>query len=788
MTRRNHHVRWLVLASGVLGAALIVALALLWRTSEPGRPTALERWRGAAAPLNVVLITVDTLRADRLGSYGSRRVATPNMDALAAEGVRFDNAASAVPFTLPAHSTLMTGTYPPHHGVRENVGYTLDDSLPTLAERLAAGGWTTGGFVSAFVLDSRWGIGRGFSTYFDDFDPQESGSTNLGSVQRDGAETIDAAVSWLGGQPQRPLFLWLHLFEPHDPYTPPEPYLGRYAGRPYDGEVAYADALVGRFREALEQRGLLDSSLLILTGDHGEGLGQHREGFHGFFVYDSTVRVPLIVRPPFPDLAGTVIAEPVSHVDLLPTILEAVGQPVPEHAQGRSLLPLLEAGDEAGGRERAVYSESMYPLLHYGWAPLRSIRTSRYKFIDAPQPELYDLTADPLEETNVLRQQRQVSSGLRERLQALVSAIEAGDRSPSRPVDMDEETLQQLEALGYLAGRGGVSIEDEGARERADPKERIDLHQLVMSAQSSLGKGEVDAAGVLLEQALAEDSSMVDAHQMLGTIAMQKERFGEAGDHFAAALEVKDDHLASLYGLANAYRRMGREEEALLGFKRLLQLHPGDSKAAVAAADLLNREDRRSEAIAVLETALEQEKPAALLFNQLGELRALDGDSLAAVRLFERALAVNEDLVVGRFNLAVLYVEQGRTDEAVALYEGVVERAPRHFQALFNVGRLYGRRGETAKQQRSWEAAIAANPDFVVGYFYLAKLLMDRGEELTRAEKLVREGLVRDPEHRTGPLGYYVLADILNRTGESRQAAQAAETGRRIEAEQQGGA
>lgn len=771
--------------------ALLLAAAAFLLLRAPAARTPGEAWsrlarRAGIERLDVVLVTIDTLRADRLGSYGSASATTPNLDALAAEGVRFANAATTVPFTLPAHSSLMTGTYPPYHGVRENVGYELDARLPTLASSLAAGGWVTGGFVSTFVLDSRWGIGRGFATYFDDFDPAVSASGNLASVQRDGAETVAAAVDWLDRRPPGPFFLWLHLFEPHDPYEPPEPYRSRHAGRPYDGEVAYADALVGRLREALEARGLFDRALVVVTGDHGEGLGQHGEGFHGFFVYDSTVRVPLIVRPPFRQLAGGVVDAAVSHVDLLPTILEAAGRPVPEHAQGRSLVPLLLGREEPPGVERQVYSESMYPLVHYGWAPLRSLRTRDYKLIAAPLPELYELASDPGEQVNLVQRRRRLATELAGELEAMAGRIGAADREPAGRAELDEETLSQLAALGYLAGRGGVAIDEEHARERADPKDRIELHQLVMAAQSELGKGELDAARGRLEEALDRDATMVDAHQMLGTIAMREERFPEAAASFQAALAVKDDHLASLFGLASAYRRMGRAEEALVGFRRLLALDPDDVKAVAAVADLLAADGRAAEAVAVLETALAREDPPALLLNQLGELEAVAGEGEAAAEHFRQALAAKPELVAARFNLAVLTEEAGRLDEAIALYEETIERAPGHFEAQFNLGRLYGRRGEPRRQLELWEAAIASNPDFARGYFYLAKLLMDRGEDLARAEALVREGLAKDASHRAGPLGYYVLADILNRTGRGREAAQAAATGRRIEREASG--
>jgi arylsulfatase A-like enzyme/Tfp pilus assembly protein PilF len=770
--------------------ALLVVVGLMAACGrQDAGSTGARGWLELAGDLppertNVVLVTLDTLRADRLSSYGSRRVSTPAIDRLADEGVLFTNAASTVPFTLPAHSSLMTGTYPPRHGVRENVGYVLDKSLPTLAERLAAGGWSTAGFVSAFVLDSRWGIGRGFETYFDEFETEEGQRANMGSVQRDGAETVAEAVRWLDERPAGPFFLWLHLFDAHDPYRPPEPFKSRYPRSPYDAEVAYVDSLVGRFRAALEERGLLDETLLVLTADHGEGLGQHKEGFHGFFVYDSTVRVPLIVRPPFAELAGRVVEAPVSHVDLLPTILDATGQPHPDALQGVSLLPLLLGDVDETSSDRVVYSESLYPLLHYGWAPLRSVRTRDFKFIDAPQAELYSLAGDPGETENVLRREPQVSRDLKARLDELRERIEIDAPAETAEPELDEETLAQLQALGYAAGSGGVSLEEEGERPRADPKDRIELHQLIMAAQSDIGAENPERAEERLRRAIAEDPTILEGHQMLGEVAARAERWEEAAEHFQQALALEESHEPALFGLARTYQKLGRSEDALVGFRRLAELDPQATRPAMAMADVLLAEGRRDEAIAELERVAGVEEAPVLLLNRLGELLVEEGRTGAAEELFQRAIRSETELGQPYYNLAVLREESGDAVGAMTLYHQALERAPSHYQAQFNLGRLHGALGQLDEQQRLYEAAIASNEEFVRGYYFLAKLLLDRGGDLARAEELTRQGLEKDPDGvRAGPLGYYVLADILNRQRRSAEAARAAETGRRIQAE-----
>ena len=759
--------------------AAAVGSGLLMVSCRASEPTWEDLVDGLDGDLNVVLVTIDTLRADFLSSYGSTRASTPHLDRLAREGTLFSNAATTVPFTLPAHSSIMTGTYPPYHGVRENVGYYLGDENRTLAQMLSEAGWQAAGFVSAFVLDARWGIGRGFDLYLDDFDVASMEQINLGSVQREGSETVAEAVQWLDGRPEGPFFLWVHLFDPHDPYTPPEPYKSQYPQDPYAGEVAYTDSLIGELRAALEERGLLDTSLVIVTGDHGEGLGEHSENYHGYFVYDSTTLIPLIVRSPFPELAGRVVDSAVSHVDIQPTILAATRAPPSESAQGESLLPLL-LGAPAND-DRIVYTESYYPLFHYGWAPLRSVRSARYKFIDAPQPELFDLAVERPEQENVVRRDREVSRDLKERLDAMLATLDRPEGTETSQPDLDEETLRQLRALGYVAGRGEVAAEDEGDAPRADPKEKIVVHQSIMMAQSFIGQEQFEKAERRLTQALELDPGMIDAHQMLGHVAVRQKQHEKALGHFQRALALDGDHKTSLFGLANSYRQLGRIEEALVGFERLRSLNPSDSKAVVAIVEMRGALGQRTEALAILEEATARDDPPAILFNQLGEFLVLEGRGDEAIASFQRAIEGNERLSQPRFNLAVVWEGRGQSDRAIGLYEQTLQLAPENYQAQFNLGRLYGARGDLDRQQALYESSIESNPDFVRGYYFLAKLLMDRGADMERAEELARTGIDKDPDHRIGPLGYFVLADILNRSGRPAEARAAVQAARRIQ-------
>jgi arylsulfatase A-like enzyme/Tfp pilus assembly protein PilF len=768
-------------------AIVVTALATFGcgRAEQPEKPLEgpSDEWRGEIAPseLNVVLITIDTLRSDRVSSYGSDLVDTPNIDGFASEGVLFSNAASTVPFTLPAHSSILTGLYPPGHGVRENVGYTLDPSIPTLAEVLSDGGWNTAGFVSAFVLDGRWGIDRGFDHYFDDFDLADFDTPNLGSVQRSGDVTIAEAVRWLDGRPRdASFFLWLHLYDPHDPYTPPEPFKSQYPNRPYDGEVAYTDSLIGEFRQALEERGLLASSLVILTADHGEGLGDHGEGQHGFFVYDTTIHVSLIVRPPTAADGGRVVDSAVSHVDIFPTILDAVGLSAPKRVHGQSLLPVI-AGENVE-LNRGVYSESLYPLLHYGWAPLRAVRTDNRKLISAPRPEVFDVIADPREERDLSLEQPGVTEELENRLAELRAEIEIDAPATGAAPDIDAETLAQLQALGYAAGQGGVSLEEETDRPRADPKDKIGVHRTIMRAQS-LMRDDEEAAEKTLLAVLQTDPDVLDAHQMLGHLATTQKRFEDALEYFRRALELDSTHKNSLMGMAASYRALGRREEALVGFRRVLEVSGPDTRTSLAIADIEINLGNHDQAAEALSEAAETTEVPGLIHNKLGEVRAEQGRSDEAMALFSEAIAETDDFAVPYFNIAVLYEERGEAEPAIANYEKAIELAPKYYEAQFNLGRLLGYLGQVDRQQALWEASIESKPTFVQGYYYLSKLLMDRGGDLARAEELVRLGIEHDPDHEEGPLGYYVLADILNRMGRAAEARDAVATGQQIQAE-----
>src|SRR5882672_10267607 len=426
---------------------------------------------------NVVLITIDTLRADHLGSYGYQQIKTPNIDALAADGARFARAFTAVPVTLPSHTAMLTGTYPMLSGMHDFSGNKLSPQQPTLATVLKQSGYATGAVIAAAVLDSRFGLNQGFDFYYDHFDFNRLDEANLDEMERPGNQVADQALDWLAKNSQKKFFLWMHLYDPHFPYRPPEPYATEYASHLYDGEIAFADEQVGRLLRFLKNKGLYQNTIIVLSGDHGESLGEHGEKTHGFFIYNATMHVPLIVRLPGKSLALTV-DDPVSLVDLMPTVLSAVGLDIPSQVQGRSLLPILRG--EKGNRERTVYGETFLPRIHFNWSELRGAENAKYHFIDAPRPELYDLAKDPGELRNLFADKKAVAEEMRAKLMSLIREYSAG-KELAEKTGLDPALMERLKSLGYagFSGGGDPTITN---RDLPDPKDRIATYELISDA------------------------------------------------------------------------------------------------------------------------------------------------------------------------------------------------------------------------------------------------------------------------------------------------------------------
>jgi arylsulfatase A-like enzyme/Flp pilus assembly protein TadD len=760
-------------------AVVVAALVVLGVVRARRTPRSDEEARARVArlspkgPFNVVVVTLDTTRADRIGCYGNRDVETPNLDALCRDGVVFDNATAVVPLTFPSHSSIFTGLLPPHHGVRDNGGFFLDQDRTTLAERLKEAGYATGAFIGAWVLESRWGLAQGFQEYDDRFQLSKYKIISLGTVQKPGDEVMDGALRWLEEHQAERYFAWVHLYDPHAPYEAPEPFASRYPKNPYLAEIAYTDQVVGRLLSWLRDRGQLDRTIVVVTGDHGESLGEHGEGSHAYFIYGSTTHVPFIVRTPW-GLAGRRAAR-VSGVDVLPTVLDLVGLPPEPGIDGRSLVRLLF--DPEARLDRPAYSETYFTRYHYGWQQLRSLRDERYTYIDAPEPELYDVTDDPGESKNIYKMFSARAEPLRLALEALAKSASA--KAPERQA-LDPETLQRLAALGYV---GNVIDVDPHAL-LPDPKAKLHLFQMMNRAKDLAQDDKVDDAVVKMRQVVAEDPRIMDAHLTLGNWLVRLRRPDEAIDSFRQALSLKPDDDVALGNLARLYLSRGREKDALDAlqvFKTALEANPKNPQSWYQLATLYLDTGRLGEAEDTFKQAQAANPRMGAAYNGLGVIAFTRGRVDDAERLIRRGLELEPKLRTAQYNLGRIAEVRRDGAQAKARYEQELAVYPDNGKARFNLAQLWREGGDRERYLGELRRAVEQAPDFGPPYFFLAREELDAGR-LSAARDLASRGLKVAGASETAPLGHYVLADVYSREGDAARAREEADKGRRLEA------
>ena len=627
--------------------------------------------------LDVLLITIDTLRADALGSYGNASAATPWMDRLAEAGIRFDDAYTHNVNTLPSHATLLSGLYPHEHGVRDNSGFRFPGDVETLATLLKAQGYRTGAFVSAFVLDSQFGLARGFDVYEDSF--VDAGTQTAFLLQeRPGVETAALARAWLDADDERPSFAWVHLFEPHFPYAPPEPIAERFRSDPYHGDVAAADTALEPLLEPLFGP-LFESAddattLVILTSDHGEALGEHGEPTHGIFAYESSLKVPLILYQPRL-LEPRVVSKPVRLVDLLPTILDLVSVGEPVGLRGRSLLPLtVGTGDETTPE---IYFEALSAQLNLGWAPLFGVIQDGWKYIELPVPELYDLSRDPREETNLAASEVQRLRDLREELHAL-RALDTG----AAAIPETSDTRERLQALGYLSG-GGSSAKQSYA-EDDDPKRLIPLFRMLREVGDMYDTGDLASAQSLCRELLRRRPGMRMVLMYLAQIERDLGNLDAAVQALREAFALKPDDTQALALLASYLTQAGRPLEAVqLTEPHSHQLSP-DPEVLFVRGLALARLDRPREALAAFQKARELDPGNPMVPVYLGTFYLMGGQREQARAAYEQALDINPDTVRAHTSLAIMASEEGRIDEAIDHWRQAVDIDPQQSALLYS--------------------------------------------------------------------------------------------------------
>jgi arylsulfatase A-like enzyme/Tfp pilus assembly protein PilF len=623
----------------------------------------------APRDVNVLLITLDTTRADHLSCYNPGRARTPHLDSLAARGVRFVHATAQVPLTLPSHACIMTGSYPTVHGLRDMGGFVLESSHPTIASLSQAAGFSTGAFVGSRVVARHFGLSHGFEVYDDDM----GGETEEGKLpgvfpERRAGVVTDRALAWLKQNGQRKFFLWAHYYDPHAPYDPPEPFKRQYAQTPYDGEIAYMDAQVGRLLDGLDQLGLGSRTLIIAVGDHGESLGEHGELTHGIFLYDATLHIPLIIAGP--DVPhGKVIEDQVRSIDLHPTAMAFLRLPPSPEAQGVSLWPLMQQGTHV--RSNYSYGETLYPRTYMGWSELRAMRTDDWKFILAPRPELYDLHRDPGELQNLIAQHRTEA----EQYQQLIWKIAGtqGKTEKVTAVPMDAQTRRELESLGYVGG--GSTREIQLGVDAPDPKDRIAVMKLLEEGQKLLNTHDNTRAVQIMEQVLRQDPGNPMGHVCL---AMAFERAGQ----LERAVSVYEDAIQRgvltdiIYSrLGKVYLRLHQLEKAANVMNLSSQINPTDldNLRNLGTAELqLGHVDEAERAFKAM---THQNDHYSAAYNGLGLVAIQRGDANAARHDFEKAIELNSAEVEPLLNLGILYDKAGDKTEALRYYQQFLAKA-----------------------------------------------------------------------------------------------------------------
>jgi arylsulfatase A-like enzyme/Flp pilus assembly protein TadD len=707
------------LRHAVLLAATLASIPAL---SGCNRIEASRSDRGRPVPTgpNVLLVTIDTLRADHVGAYGASGHVTPALDRLAAEGILFENAIAATPLTLPSHSSILTGMSPPEHAVRNNGIFRLDESRETLAERFREAGYDTGAVLGAFVLDARFGLDQGFDFY--DFSASSRRASETGYPERPAEEVTDVALRWLGARKRPFFFLWLHYYDPHAAYKPPPSFEQRFPGRPYDGEIAYVDEQVERVFRALRSAGEWHRTLVVVTSDHGESLGEHGERTHAYTLYDAVLRVPLLIRGPGVPAARRV-PEVVSAVDVAPTILARAGLAPLGDAGGRDLSPLWRA--EPGFDSRPAYAETLATQLDHGWAPLFAMRTDRYLFVRAPRPELYDVESDPGQLTNLLEDPSAAAAEAAGILDRAVDAVLADQRKAER-LPLDAETREQLRALGYAPAEGPVP--ETGT----DPKDGLPLLEAYVIAAGEYSLGRLDQAEARATRLLPELPRSPQLHDLLARIYMDQ------GD-----LELAIHHAETAVRLVP---EAGRHHDRL----GLVRLAAGDVDGAVSAYQKAVELDPNI-----------YDSHAGLMWRaSLGG--SIEDAALAAERAVE--LAPSDPRI--RIRIADTWDRLGVYDRALESYRAALTLDPASPKAHMGLAIQLARLGDVADAElhfsRAGEAAEGAD-----SLMRLAIAWAGRGET-ARAEEILRELLVSHPDFEASRK---VLAVLLQRSGRSDEAA-----------------
>jgi arylsulfatase A-like enzyme/Tfp pilus assembly protein PilF len=702
-------------------SALSIAVAITLAAGSPAcaqavapksSPAKLQAASRTTRP-SVILITIDTLRADHVGCYGAQTVKTPTLDALAHDGVVFERAISQVPLTWPSHAVILTGTYPFQNGVQDFTGQPLAPQFRSVAQAFQQAGYATGAVVSAFVLDRSWGLARGFDFYDDAFSAETFEKKDIGLVDRRAGESVGHAIAWLKKTPRRPFFLWLHLYDPHSPYDPPEPYRSEYRGHLYDGEIAYADHELGKLVAWLKQNHLYDSSLIVALSDHGESLGEHGEDEHGFFLYNATVHVPLIVKPPGgSDIAAGRRAEPVETTTVSPTLLQLAGvkdaaDSIHAQFQSHALLGANQAGTRAA--KDPAYSETFYPFSSFGWSPLHALESERFHFIDAPKPELYDLATDPGETHNIAAEQPATVAVLREKLQATL-AHNPFTRQDAGAGNLSPDAQEKLRALGYFGFRAAVSPESlqQGL---ADPKDKLWELNAILKAEDAFHQRDDDRAEAILRQVQQQDPNIYVIPFLLGESALRRQSWESAADQLQRCLELNPNFDNAMTGLARALSKLGRVDEAKSWLQKALQDNPENYRAWYETGLLEGASDPAA-ALSSYQKAIDIQPNFSPGQRELGMALFQQKDYAAAATHLNKAIALGLDDAHIRNFLGICYSQTHHMQQSIESYRAALKLDPKLAEAHLNLAYELQRAGKISLARAEYQSACQLEQKF----------------------------------------------------------------------------
>lgn len=676
-------------------ASIFLILLLFLAISSFPLPAIGEAEEGGK---NVLLITIDTLRADRLSCYSREHVQTPNIDGLAEAGALFSRAFANTSTTLPSHTNILLGVSPLYHGVHDNLNFVVREDFLTLAEHLKANGYSTAAYVGAYPLDARFGLDQGFDTY--DADYPHDYYADLTALERRAEEVVSKACEGIKDA-KRPWFIWIHCYDPHLPYEPPEPFRSRFAENPYDGEVAYVDLMMGKLLDCLKEERLYDDAVIVFTGDHGESLGQHGELSHGFFAYNSAIWIPLIMK--VPGIGADIFSQYVSHLDIFPTICDLVGIKKPAFLQGDSLVPLMKGNRIS---DRTIYFESMYPFYSHGWAPLMGFIQRHEKFIESPIPELYDLGKDFDEMANLAERTR--LDRYREQLEKIIrDQTSAGNiRAKERA---DSETLEKLRSLGYISSSSGSKKDAFGPED--DIKTLLPIHTKNFEAMGLHKKGKTEEAKAILQSILQENQNIGMTYVYLGSVIADEGRLEES-------LDLLREGLAKFPEMYEIYKQYVKTLRRARNFDEII--------------DNFNEKSFR-------EIPVDPE-----IWNHVGFAYAVKEDWDEAIQAFKRAISLDPRYAEAFFNLGEAYQSKAQKirDRNMAImasenFKRAIEMDPGHAPAYFSLGRFYQQAGNVEGAIYCWEKVVELRPNFGLVQFYLGEAYLVKGDKDKALERFL---------------------------------------------------